>query len=220
MDCHATHVLQQALSSLAPDHVSGIYEEIVANAIVLSVDQFGLGVVKRAIALAESCGFAASLGSKLDHSLFQLVEDAYGNYAVQHAIEHWSRLPTSPGAQAARKMSARLADRILNLSTHKFASNVAEAVIRVGDPQLRCKVIKALIQSPETLLSLMKSPFPVFVVTTALKYCQNAHLAQTLVTLISVNLAKGGQDVKNRTKWEKLEQRKCEWEPPKSVNVY
>jgi len=111
-------------------------------------------------------------------------------------------------------MSMRLADRIISLASHKFASNVAEAVIRVGDARIHAKVVKAFVQSPETISVLMKSPFPVFVVATALKFCPNPQMAQSLPSLISRSLAKS-QEVKNRQKWEKLVQGvSCEWQPP------
>jgi hypothetical protein len=203
--------MQQVLTSLAPSHVSGIFSEIVASTNILAVDQFGLGVVKKAIALAEACGFSSALGSRLDASLFQLVEDAYGNYAVQHAVEHWS---VSVGAQASKRMANRLTDRIISLASHKFASNVAEAIIRVGDPQLRLKVMKTLVHSQETIEVLMRSPFPVFVVSTALRYCPSPQLAQTLIDLISACLANDRQEIKNRPKWEKLVQTSTKWEPP------
>jgi pumilio RNA-binding family len=223
LDCHATHVLQQVLTSLGVFHVSTVMSEIVASLPLLAVDQFGLGVVKRAIALAESSGSVIQLGNRIDESLFQLVEDAFGNYAVQHAIENWSRVLGSAGSVIAKRMANRLAERIVALSSHKFASNVAEAIIRVGDSQLKLNVVKAFAQNPEVIASLMKSPFPVFVVTTALKFCVDPNLSQIVLGFIASNL-KGihpsmvaNPDVKNRPKWEKLI-RSIEWGPPTSTS--
>lgn len=213
LDCHATHVLQQVLSCLG-HLVTPLMSEIVAGLGVLAVDQFGLGVVKRAIVIAESCGFAVLLGSRLDDSLFQLVEDAYGNYSVQHAIENWSKVPGSSGCAMARKMAMRLADRIVALSSHKFASNVAEAIIRVGDVALRTRVVKSLLVNPETIGMMMRSPFPVFVVSTALKYCPDVQLGQEVMSLIAKHLPRVQHEVKNRPKWEKLARGSSKWDPP------
>ena len=215
LDCHATHVLQQVLSCLGPNLVCGLMSEIVSGLGILAIDQFGLGAVKRAIALAESCGFAVLLGSRLDDSLFQLVEDAYGNYSVQHAIENWSKSPGSAGFPMARKMTLRLADRLISLSSHKFASNVAETIIRVSDAALRYKLVKSLVVNPETIAVMMRSPFPVFVVSTALKYCPDAQLGLEVTSLISKHLARLQQpEVKNRAKWEKLARGCSKWDPP------
>lgn len=52
-------------------------------------------------------------------STCQLAQDQYGNYVIQHVLEHGS-------PQERMQVVTRLAPEIVPMSMHKFASNVVE----------------------------------------------------------------------------------------------
>ena len=224
-DQHGTHVVQQVVevvgsrSSLA----NAVFDEVVDNFRALAMSQFGLGLVKRCIGYADVRGYGAKIAAKLEQHLTVLVEDAFGNYAVQHALEVWS----SRGADAlsyggvdllkggtlggqgqlyasAKRMVQRISERVVAYSQHKFASNVAEMAIKVAEPQMRWKLISQFTvvrgEEEEFYGGLLRSPFAVFVVATALKNASDQRQARRLAEKFASYL---GLASKTRAKWAK-----------------
>lgn len=90
-----------------------------------------------------------------------LVQDQYGNYVVQHLLEH--------GRPADRaRVAAHLRGKVLAYSQHKFASNVVERCLQFGAPaDRRSMVEEVLVPDAEGGMPLdfmAKDPFANYVV--------------------------------------------------------
>lgn len=72
-----------------------------------------------------------------------LVQDQYGNYVIQHVLEHGRRKDKSA---IVNKMKGQ----ILQLSQHKFASNVVEKCVEHGTPQERTEILEEILTGPKT----------------------------------------------------------------------
>ena len=70
-----------------------------------------------------------------------LITDQYGNYVMQHVIEHGK-----PEDQA--KIIDLVTAQLLHLSKHKFASNVVEKTIQFGSDQQRRAIVAELTANP------------------------------------------------------------------------
>lgn len=71
----------------------------------------------------------------------QLTQDQYGNYVIQHVLEH--------GKEEERSyIIGQLAPHILALSQNKFASNVVEKCLLFGNPQQRVALVEAILTAP------------------------------------------------------------------------
>ena len=209
LDVHATHVLQQAIScclakSAPRRHLDFVFEEVAASMDRLAVDPNALGVVKRCITHSQSRGFAKDLAEKLDKYMFIFVENPYANYAVQHALETWSASRDDSVVDLAERLVLKLEDKIAPMALHKFASNVAEMAIKSSRPSTRRTLIESLHYDDDArILSLMRSPFGVFVVGTAIKYADDLNQSHGLTMAVYRNMKKL-PDGRNRNKWEKL----------------
>ena len=209
LDVHATHVLQQAISCcLAKSgprrRLDFVFAEVTRCMVKLAVDPNALGVVKRCITHAQARGFAPVLAAKLEQHMFDFVENPYANYAVQHALETWSASHDPAVARLSEVLVAKLTDKVAPMALHKFASNVAEMAIKASRGPLRRALIEALhYEDDSRMLSLMRSPFGVFVVGTAIKFAEDGAQAHTLTMAICRNLKKL-PDGRNKSKWEKL----------------
>ena len=72
-----------------------------------------------------------------------LIADQYGNYVIQHILEH--------GAQPDRQRVLRsVKGRIVQLSQHKFASNVIEKCVTSSNRDDRAIIINEVCQNPGT----------------------------------------------------------------------
>ena len=209
LDVHATHVLQQAIScclakTVPRRHLDFVFEEVATSMDRLAVDPNALGVVKRCITHSQSRGYAKTLADKLDKYMFIFVENPYANYAVQHALETWSASRDESVVDLAEKLVLKLEDKIAPMALHKFASNVAEMAIKSSRPATRRTLIESLHYDDDArILSLMRSPFGVFVVGTAIKYADDLNQSHGLTMAVYRNMKKLS-DGRNRNKWEKL----------------
>jgi hypothetical protein len=211
LDVHATHVLQQAISCcLAKSNpkekkaLDFVFQEVGQSMDRLAVDPNALGVVKRCITHSQSRGYAKFLAEKIDCFMFIFVENPYANYAVQHALETWSASRDKAVVDLAEKLVSKLEDKIAPMALHKFASNVAEMAIKSSRIETRKALIESLHYDDDArMLSLMRSPFGVFVVGTAIKHAGDAKQSHALTLAVCRNLRKL-PDGRNRNKWEKL----------------
>jgi hypothetical protein len=210
LDVHATHVLQQAISCCLSKpggprrRLDFVFSEVCNSMPRLAVDPNALGVVKRCVTHSQARGFAKLIAERIDACMFDFVENPYANYAVQHALETWSASSDPAVVLLAEKLVLKLSDKIAPMSLHKFASNVAEMAIKASNPKLRHTLIEALQYGDDSrMLSLMRSPFGVFVVGTAIKFADQVGQSHALTMAICKNLKKL-PDGRNKTKWEKL----------------
>lgn len=209
LDVHATHVLQQAISCCLAKpgprrKLDFVFNEVSKSLEKLAIDPNALGVVKRCITHSQGRGFAPLLANKIEGSMFDFVENPYANYAVQHALETWSGSSDASIRALSDRVISRLVDKIAPMALHKFASNVAEMAIKSTKGPLRHSLIDALhFEDDSRMLSLMRSPFGVFVVGTAINFAEDPKQAHGLTLAICRNLKKLPEG-RNKTKWEKL----------------
>ena len=75
---------------------------------------------------------------ELHHSTNQLVQDQYGNYVIQHILEHGHPKDKS-------LIISKVRGHTLQLSKHKFASNVVEKCVAHGCQEDRQALIDEVL---------------------------------------------------------------------------
>ncbi|EPS64235.1 hypothetical protein M569_10548, partial [Genlisea aurea] len=70
-------------------------------------------------------------------SVSSLARDQYGNYVTQHVLERGK-------AEERRDVVVKLSGSVVQLSQHKFASNVIEKCIEYGDAAARGVLVKEM----------------------------------------------------------------------------
>jgi pumilio RNA-binding family len=122
---------------------------------------YGCRVIQRLIEFCASSQISPLLNEVL-HSCMELATDQYGNYVVQHVMEHSSR----PGDR--QNIMQRVCENVLSLSCHKYASNVIEKALSCGTMEERSLLLYAIIgeqgnQHPP-LLTMMRDRFGNYIV--------------------------------------------------------
>ena len=100
-------------------------------------------------------------------SVCTLAQDRYGNYVIQHVLEHGK-----PHERAAEK----LARQIVQMSQQKFTSNVIEKCLQFGGPTERHILISEMLGSTdenEPLQAMMKDQLANYVVQKVLETCDD-----------------------------------------------
>jgi len=116
-------------------------------------------------------------------SVCTLAQDQYGNYVVQHVLQH--------GKQHERSaIINKLAGQIVKMSQQKFASNVVEKCLTFGGPQERQLLVNEMLGTTdenEPLQAMMKDQFANYVVQKVLETCDDQS-RELILSRIKVHL--------------------------------
>jgi len=126
-DLHGTHVVQCAVTTLEISKIGYIFDACYDYLIDLAVNANGLCIVKKIIAkFSKSPLHRALLVKTFSENCLQLVQDPYGNYAMQKVIDAWTN-------DELNEIYIRLYKNLVQLAMQKFSSNVIERCLEKAD---------------------------------------------------------------------------------------
>ncbi|KAI8841027.1 armadillo-type protein [Chytriomyces cf. hyalinus JEL632] len=165
-DQNGNHVIQKALERIQGEHIQFIIEAFHGQVYALATHPYGCRVIQR---IFEHCGDEsgpqltayAPLIEELHRYTINLIQDQYGNYVIQHVLERGK-----PGDKAL--ITSKVRGQVLQMSKHKFASNVVEKCVAFGSKQDRQMLIEEVIavrpDGTSALVAMMKDQFANYVV--------------------------------------------------------
>ncbi|KAF9131299.1 mRNA binding protein puf3 [Mortierella sp. GBA39] len=158
-DQNGNHVIQKAIECVPAEHIQFIMNAFTGQVYTLATHPYGCRVIQR---MFEHCADTKTpLMDELHRYIPNLVQDQYGNYVIQHILERGN--PTEKSLVVSKVMG-----QVLQLSKHKFASNVVEKCVAYGSPSDRQKLIEeVIITKPDgtsPLVLMMKDQFANYVV--------------------------------------------------------
>ncbi|KAK9049107.1 hypothetical protein SSX86_031927 [Deinandra increscens subsp. villosa] len=125
------------------------------------------------------------LSNVVDHvTEFSLAQDQYGNYVVQHVLQHGKPHERS-------SIISKLSGQIVKMSLQKFSSNVVEKCLTYGSPSERQLLVKEMLGSTdenEPLQAMMEDHFGNYVVQKVLETCENQN-REFFLSRIKIRLA-------------------------------
>ncbi|KAK4408802.1 Pumilio2 [Sesamum angolense] len=174
-DQNGNHVIQKCIECVPEEHiqfiVSTFFDQVVTlySSVWLSCDT---GRKNQSKVMEEILG-----------SVSMLAQDQYGNYVVQHVLEHGK-----PDERSA--IIQELAGKIVQMSQQKFASNVVEKCLTFGDPSERQLLVNEMLGTTdenEPLQAMMKDQFANYVVQKVLETCSDQQ-RELILSRIKVHL--------------------------------
>jgi hypothetical protein len=150
---YGSHVIQRLLVSVKNKEV--ITEKLLGNAKFLSKNKLGLCVIKK-------CMYDSRVRNEVLEDLVVLMQDPYGNYAIQHLLEVW-------GPQSYAGLISNIRGNVAQLCIQKFSSNVMERFMR--EKRLRDEMIVELLHEDKIQL-LLNCPYGCYVVKTAAEFAE------------------------------------------------
>lgn len=148
MENNASHVIQSLLSTLKNRHF--IIREILGHVRELSLDKLGLCVIKK-------CVNDPQVFNELLGQAIILMQDPYGNYALQHMIDTWQE-------ECAFQMINCIKGKVAQLCIQKYSSNVMEKCIK--EERMRKEIVNELITGGKMQV-LLGCPYGCYVLRTA-----------------------------------------------------
>ncbi|XP_076890887.1 pumilio homolog 1-like [Bidens hawaiensis] len=168
-DQNGNHVIQKCIECVPEEHIQFIITTFFDQVVTLSTHPYGCRVIQRVL---EHCEDPKTQNKVMDEILAcvsMLAQDQYGNYVVQHVLEH--------GKPHERSIIIQeLAGKIVQMSQQKFASNVVEKCLTFGDASERQLLVNEILGTTdenEPLQAMMKDQFANYVVQKVLETCSD-----------------------------------------------
>jgi pumilio RNA-binding family len=144
------------LCTLYLESIDPIVEEIIQSVELLAKHAYGCRAVQRIVEYA-----IEPLRSKVLDSIIasqdSLLCHTYGNYVVQKALEHGR-----PSDRDAIFKSITLDNSVIKFSKQKQASNVVEAMLRLGDDRQRQQIVQEMLNVSYSFSSIEAPIFRIF----------------------------------------------------------
>ncbi|KAL4331871.1 hypothetical protein GQ457_07G034830 [Hibiscus cannabinus] len=183
-DQNGNHVIQKCIECVPEENIQFIVTTFFDQVVTLSTHPYGCRVIQR---ILEHCTDPKTQSKVMDEilgSVSLLAQDQYGNYVVQHILEH--------GKPHERSIIIKeLAGKIVQMSQQKFASNVVEKCLAFGGPAERQLLVNEMLGSTdenEPLQAMMKDQFANYVVQKVLETCDDQQ-RELILSRIKVHLS-------------------------------
>ncbi|KAL3825596.1 hypothetical protein ACJIZ3_021625 [Penstemon smallii] len=166
-DQNGNHVIQKCIESIPTDKIDFIISSFRGQVATLSMHPYGCRVIQRVLEHCHDELHTQFIVDEILDSVCSLAQDQYGNYVTQHVLERGKPCERS-------KIIEKLSTSIVQLSQHKFASNVVEKCLEYCDSTARDVLIKEIIgqgYTNDNLLIMMKDQYANYVIQKILQKC-------------------------------------------------
>ncbi len=184
LDIYGTHVIEKILTSFNYEkHIIHISNFILDNFISLVNNSNGLCIVKKEIIIEykrkNGDNFKKLKQLLIDNSLL-LIQNPFGNYALQLAIDNWD-------LEDIKEIVNTFKGKIILLSIQKYSSNVIERCIEKNEQFLTSFIYEISIDN-KSFGILLKNNYGNYVIQTALKASRkNKNIQMMIINLINRN---------------------------------
>ncbi|KAK4414880.1 Pumilio6, chloroplastic [Sesamum alatum] len=182
-DQNGNHVIQKCIESIPTQNIQFILSSFCGQVAALSTHPYGCRVIQRVLEHCDDNMETQFIVNEILDSVRSLAQDQYGNYVTQHVLMRGKPRERS-------EIIEKLAGSIVQLSQHKFASNVVEKCLEYSDFTARELLIKEIIghgDKTDNLLIMMKDQYANYVVQKILEKCTSDQ-REVLLGLIRNNL--------------------------------
>ena len=163
LDVYGTHVLEKILNCFEYEFVRPLMSFILDNFLFLANNANGLCVVKKEIICENKKENFEQLKKEIITHALVLIQNPYGNYALQTAIDNWD-------LSDLEELMTIFEGKCSVLSLQKYSSNVIERCIE-KNPIFLDKFIKEILSDESCAVGLLlQNSFGNYVVQTALKH--------------------------------------------------
>ncbi|KAL3644208.1 hypothetical protein CASFOL_012140 [Castilleja foliolosa] len=175
-DQNGNHVIQKCIECIPTDNIHFMISSFRGQVATLSMHPYGCRVIQRFLEHCNDDMQTQFIVDEILDSVCMLAQDQYGNYVTQHVLVRGKPHERS-------RIIERLAGSIVQLSQHKFASNVIEKCIDYSDSTSRGMLIKEIIgdgDKNDNLLDslqkiMMKDQYANYVIQRILEKCSSEH---------------------------------------------
>ncbi|KAJ9548264.1 hypothetical protein OSB04_020807 [Centaurea solstitialis] len=158
-DQNGNHVIQKCIESIPMDKIKFVISSFRGQVAALSTHPYGCRVIQRVLEHSTDELQSQFIVNEIMESVYTLAQDQYGNYVTQHVLKRGK-------PEERSQIVHKLAGHVVQLSQHKFASNVIEKCLEYGDSTARSILMKRLL-----VWAMVKDQFANYVIQKVLQTC-------------------------------------------------
>ncbi|QLQ81093.1 hypothetical protein HG537_0E04480 [Torulaspora globosa] len=148
-DQNGNHVIQKAIERIPMVKLPYILDSLGGQIYHLSTHSYGCRVVQRLLEFGSERDQSRIL-AELKEFIPYLVQDQYGNYVIQHILQQQDA-ESYPEMRATKQMIVdTVSENVVELSKHKFASNVVEKAVIYGSPTQKALIMSKILPHSES----------------------------------------------------------------------
>ncbi|SCU93781.1 LADA_0G04874g1_1 [Lachancea dasiensis] len=125
-DLNGNHVVQKCLQKLKPEDFQFIFDAATDACVKIATHRHGCCVLQRCLDHGNSAQFQ-QLSEQIIEHVKDLTTDPFGNYVVQYILTKQSERSEK---EYGERVVSSLKPKVIELSLHKFGSNVIEKALR------------------------------------------------------------------------------------------
>ncbi|XP_024965523.1 pumilio homolog 5-like isoform X3 [Cynara cardunculus var. scolymus] len=166
-DQNGNHVIQKCIESIPMEKIKFVISSFRGQVAALSTHPYGCRVIQRVLEHSTDELHSQFIVNEILESVYTLAQDQYGNYVTQHVLKRGK-------PEERSQIVHKLAGHVVQLSQHKFASNVIEKCLEYGDSAARGILIEEIVglgDNSENLLAMVKDQFANYVIQKVLQTC-------------------------------------------------
>ncbi|KAL0920392.1 hypothetical protein M5K25_009527 [Dendrobium thyrsiflorum] len=182
-DQNGNHVIQKCIECVPQESIKFIISACYGQVVALSTHPYGCRVIQRILEHCDDAKTQCIMMNEILQSICTLAKDQYGNYVVQHVLQHGK-------SEERSSIISKLSGEIVKMSQQKFASNVIEKCLTYSSPEERQLLINEMLGSTEEnepLQAMMKDQFGNYVVQKVLETCDDRN-RELILSRIKVHL--------------------------------
>ncbi|KAK8955641.1 hypothetical protein KSP40_PGU001688 [Platanthera guangdongensis] len=182
-DQNGNHVIQKCIECVPQERIKFIISACYGQVVALSTHPYGCRVIQRILEHCDDAKTQCIMMDEILKSICTLAKDQYGNYVVQHVLQHGK-------PEERSSIISMLSGQIVKMSQQKFASNVIEKCLTYSSLKERQLLINEMLGSTEEnepLQAMMKDQFANYVVQKVLETCDDRN-REIILSRIKVHL--------------------------------
>ncbi|XP_026663410.1 pumilio homolog 4-like isoform X2 [Phoenix dactylifera] len=141
-DQNGNHVIQKCIERIPQERIQFIISSFYGHVVALSSHPYGCRVIQRVLEHCDDPKTQSIMMDEILQSVCSLAQDQYGNYVIQHVLQHGK-------PEERSTIISKLTGQIVKMSQQKFASNVVEKCLTYGSPEERQLLINEMLGSTD-----------------------------------------------------------------------
>ena len=203
-DPNGSHVVDSIITHFPPTLLTSVHAAALKAVRSLGLDQHGLCILKKSINLVPASVLIPFALTLVPH-LFEFVNNAYGNYLIQHLLHTTNQHDHASYAHVNAALVHALHGHLIRLSRAKYSSNVVEKLLRMRDPALVRQVVRELV-SEEGVMGLLSCTYGSYVLVNVVVWGCEEEEGRRLMELLGREEVWSGVRKNQRIKWERAMQ--------------
>jgi len=160
-DQNGNHVIQKCIENVESPERDFLIDTFVGEVYDFATHPYGCRVIQRILEYCSNMPQTKALMKEIEKASEALMQDQYGNYVIQHVIQHGN-------VEERAALIDRVRGNMLRFSQHKFASNVVECCLKYGSLKQRKDLVDEILKKDDSGISpleiMIKDPYANYVV--------------------------------------------------------